>query len=189
MHGDLSFIERIIQSLANAGITHIIINVSWLKAQIVERLGDKHHDIPITYSDEGEIPLGTGGGIKRALPYLGDQRFLVINADVYTDWCPDRLCPLAPHDLAHLILTVPPDGAHGDFSLDHHTVIPGKDWTFCGIGYYSPDLFRRIGRDIFPLTDVLHPAIRKQRVSGQVYRGRWLDIGTPAALEKARRLE
>lgn len=180
-----SFIERHLMQLNGAGFTDVVVNVSYLRKQIIQRLGDgSHYGVRIVYSDEGDTLLNTGGGIKHALRLLGDEPFLVINADVYTDWIPRVKEPEAKQ-LAHLLLA-PPPGESGDFSLHNGLVTQGKQWTFCGIGYYRPELFYKESQANFPLLSVLTPAIAKGTVGGEVYNGLWLDIGTPETLELAR---
>lgn len=185
-----SFIERILLRLAKARFTDIVINVSWLRESIMQRLGSgERYGVRITYSDEGGHALDTGGGIKQALRYLGKEPFLVVNSDIYTDWTPgtDRSDVLRSGALAHLLLA-PPPGHSGDLDVHKGLIMPGKQWTFCGIGYYRPELFAGMPRKKFSLLDALTPAITQKRVSGEVYRGLWMDIGTPEKLERVRRL-
>ena len=183
-----SFIERIILRLADAHFTDIVVNVSWLRDAIMRRLGDgTRYGVRIAYSDEGDTALNTGGGIKRALPLLGSSPFLVMNADIYTNWMP-RVRNLAPRCSAHLLLCPPPPRHRGDFVLRSGLVTPGTQWTFSGIGYYRPEIFAAMQRDDFPLTDLLRPAIARDFwVGGEVYNGLWIDIGTPERLALARR--
>src|SRR5690606_1318504 len=96
-------IEYHLQALAAAGFDELVINHAWLGEQIVARLGDgSAWGLQIRYSAE-EQPLETGGGILRALPLLGDEPFLLVNGDVFSDFPFARLRrPLA--GLAHLVL-------------------------------------------------------------------------------------
>lgn len=111
-------IERQLLALRQAGVDDWVINHAWLGEQIEAYLGDGSRlGGRIAYSPEGE-PLETGGGIFRALPLLGEQPFLLLNGDVWSDFDYSRL-HLADGDLAHLVLVDNP--AHhpaGDFHLD-----------------------------------------------------------------------
>ncbi|MGB8712043.1 MAG: nucleotidyltransferase family protein, partial [Onishia taeanensis] len=107
-----------LERLAAAGITDVVINVSYRAEQIIEALGNgAAHGVSITWSRE-DSPLETGGGIKKALPLLGEAPFLLINGDV---WCTPDLTrlPRLDGDLAHLWLVDNPDQhPDGDFHLD-----------------------------------------------------------------------
>src|SRR6476661_6035503 len=96
-----------IEALARAGFRELVINVSHLGDRIVNALGDgRHWDVRIRYSREVE-PLETAGGIATALPLLGDAPFLVVNADIHTDFDFARALNVVPQDgpvVAHLVL-------------------------------------------------------------------------------------
>ncbi|WP_026186174.1 N-acetylmuramate alpha-1-phosphate uridylyltransferase MurU [Thioalkalivibrio thiocyanodenitrificans] len=184
MAGGRPLIEHHLLRLAAAGYRDVVINLAHLGGQIREHLGDgSRFGLAIRYSPEDRA-LETGGGIRRALPLLGDEPFLVINGDV---WCSHPLNPpvMAERDLAHLVLVDNP--AHhpaGDFCLIGGRVRDrGADrLTFSGIGWYRPALFRDHADGRFPLAPLLHAAMTGDHVSGEYYRGGWLDVGTPERL-------
>lgn len=101
--GGVPLIEYHLRALAAAGFNEIVINHAWLGQQIEDYLGDgTQFGLSIQYSPEGE-PLETGGGIFRALPLLGDDAFLVVNGDIWTDYDFSVLHqPIT--GLAHLVL-------------------------------------------------------------------------------------
>lgn len=186
--GGRCLIEHQLRALAAAGFEAAVINVAYRGEQIVAALGDgTRYGLPIAYSREQPGALDTGGGIRRALPLLGDAPFAVINADIYTDYPLRRLrtaLESAEAD-AHLILAPnPPHHPDGDFGLDDGRVArAGRRYTFAGIGVYRPALFDR-QQTRFPLAVVLDETIAAGRVQGELYRGRWFDVGTPAAFEQ-----
>ena len=94
-------------ALARAGIREVVINLSWLGDKVRAALGyGRDFGVSISWSEEGAIPLETGGGIFRALPLLGPGPFLVVNADIWTDIDFGRLhLPREAH--AHLVLGFP----------------------------------------------------------------------------------
>jgi len=191
--GGRPLIEHHLHALARAGITEVVVNLAHLGAQIRARLGDgARFGLAIRYSDEGGRGLETGGGIHRALPLLGTEPFLVVNADVYTDYPFGALPLLAPGDLAHLVLVDnPPHHPQGDFHLDGAGRVHAEGaprLTFAGIGVYRPELFRDCAPGAFPLAPLLRAAMAAGRVSGEHYRGRWVDVGTRERLEEANRL-
>lgn len=189
--GGRPLIEHQILRLVAAGFRDLVVNLAWLGEMIAARLGDgSRFGIHIQYSREPEGALETGGGIRNALPLLGDGPFVVVNADVWSDYPFETLRRPVTGD-AHIVLVDNP--AHrpgGDFALGPNgTVVEAERerLTFSGIGRYRPRLFaaRRVER--FPLSAVLRNAIEAQALSGEHHRGEWMDVGTPDRLEALER--
>jgi MurNAc alpha-1-phosphate uridylyltransferase len=185
--GGMPLIVHHLHALAMAGFRDVVVNVSWLGAQIQSALGDgSRFNVRLSYSEEGPEPLETGGGIFRALPLLGPAPFLVLNGDIWTDYPYAKLREsLRATDLAHLVLVANP--AHnpgGDFVLKEGRIIEeaGERLTFSGVGVYRPELFDGCQDGIFKLAPLLRAGARQGRVSGEVHDGEWLDIGTPQRL-------
>ena len=189
--GGQPLIGHLIERLARAGFTDLVVNVSHL-AQLVERgLGDgSHYGVTIAYSRE-EQALETGGGIAYALPLLGEAPFLVVNSDIYSDYDFARLATAAATlktgtARAHLVLVDNP--AHhpgGDFCLaDGRITNEGAPrLTFSGIGVYAPTLFAGVERGAkCQLAALLRPEMAQGRVHGEHHTGLWMDIGTPQRL-------
>lgn len=174
-----------IERLAAAGFRDLVINLGHLGEQIPQALGDGGRwGLQIRYSPE-QPALETGGGIFRALPLLGPDPFLVINGDIWTDYNP-AAARIDARDLAHLVLVAnPPFRPQGDFALVRGRVQErGKEQlTFSGIGVYRPELFAGCRPGAFPLAPLLREAMAEDRVGGECYRGRWIDIGTPERLQ------
>ena len=177
-----------LEKLARAGVAEVVINHAHLGHLIEAALGDgSRFGVSIRYSRELEA-LETAGGIALALPLLGADPFMVINADIYTDY---DFSVLARADLqvglAHLVLVDnPPQHPRGDFALEAGRVHEsGKRLlTFSGIGVYAPRLFSGIPPNAkVPLAPILRKAMAAERVSGEHYRGRWHDIGTAERLQ------
>ena len=177
-----------LEKLARAGFTDAVINHAHLGDMIEAALGDgSRFGLSIRYSPEGEA-LETAGGIALALPLLGAQPFLVINADIYSDYDFSALAGLDLQDrLAHLVLVDnPPQHPRGDFALETGRVRETGVGllTFSGIGVYAPRLFGGIPpRAKVPLAPLLRKAMAADRVSGEHYHGRWHDIGSPERLQ------
>ncbi|MGB5297605.1 MAG: nucleotidyltransferase family protein [Thiogranum sp.] len=188
--GGKPLIQYHIEALRDAGFRELVVNHAHLGNQIVERLGDgAQFGVHITYSAEPEGALETGGGIKQALPLLGEQPFLVINGDIWTDY-PYQQLYREPEGLAHLVLIDnPPHHVQGDFQLNGRRVTTDGEnkRTFSGIGLYRPDLFADSPGGAFPLAPLLRRAMQTGQVNGEYYQGRWLDIGTPQRLAELNR--
>jgi MurNAc alpha-1-phosphate uridylyltransferase len=183
--GGKPLLQYHLENLARAGIERIIINHARHGGLIERRFGSgREFGLEIHYSAEGEQPLETGGGIKRALPLFTPGPFIVVNADIWTDFDFTRL-PAAPAGLAHLVLVANPDHhPRGDFALDHDLVSErhGPRHTYSGIGVLQPELFAGVRATVFPLAPLLRDAARRGLVSGELYQGHWLDVGTPQRL-------
>jgi len=185
-------IEYHLRALAAAGFTEVVINHAWLGEQIEKYLDDgARWGLSIRFSVEGE-PLETGGGIFKALPLLGDEPFLLVNGDIWTDYDFSRLRqPL--HGLAHLVLVDNP-GHHGggDFRLAVGQVEDGAGaddtLTFSGISVLNPALFDGCQAGAFKLAPLLRQAMASGQVSGEHFTGQWVDVGTLERLAEVERL-
>lgn len=175
-----------LEALARAEVRDVVINLSWLGEKIRAALGDgSRHGVRIVYSEEGPVPLETGGGIHRALALLGPEPFLVVNSDVWTDMDFGRVLTLEDGADARLLLAPnPPHHPRGDFGLNGDFVVEREAdrFTYTGIGVYRPELFAGCTAGKFPLLPLLKRAIAARRLRGEVYRGDWLDIGSPDRL-------
>ena len=189
--GDKPLIMWILENLAAAGFNEIIINHAHLGSLIESALGDgARFGVHIAYSPEKEA-LETAGGIANALPLLGDEPFLVTNADIFCELDFKLLLPkvrsMAESGyLAHLVLVDNPEHhPQGDFGLMQGkvTLAGQQKLTYSGIGFYHPAFFASVARGtIARLAPLLHTQIEAGKVGGEHYRGLWLDVGTPERL-------
>ena len=186
--GGKKLIEYHIGALVESGITDIVINHAYLGEQIESYLGDgSQYGANIYYSPEVEA-LETGGGIFKALHLLGDDYFILVNGDVWTDYNFNQL-PKKISSLAHLVMVANPEhNLKGDFSLaaqenNHYLSQSGETkLTYSGIGVYHPDLFSNCIEGRFPLAPLLINAMKKNQITGEFYAGKWVDVGTPERL-------
>lgn len=180
-----------LEKLAAAGIRELVINHAHLGEQIEDALGNGHKwGVDIIYSPEPKGALETAGGIAKALPLLGEAPFLVVNGDVFCELDFSEFlrstASIGEND-AHLLLVPNPEhhGA-GDFSLRDGKVISsaeGETLTYAGIGLFSPNMFRQLPTgQAFKLRPLLDAAIAVERLSGERFDGRWVDVGTPQRL-------
>ena len=183
-----------IEKLAKAGFGRIVINHAHLGDQIEEILGDgEAFGVELRYSREGE-PLETAGGIATALPLIDADIFPVVNADVFCDYGFARFADVMArmrdeNTLAHLVLVDnPPHHPKGDFALAGEKVLDGDSahsLTFSGLGVYRRELFASTEPwKKAPLAPLLKDAMKMGRVTGEHFRGRWLDVGTPQRLKE-----
>lgn len=186
-----------IERLAKAGISEVVINHAWLGDKLVQALGDgSRWGINILYSAESSA-LETGGGIKQALPLLGNRPFLVINGDIFIDDLPDfselDTTERLNGKLAHLWLVDNPEQhPKGDFPLRDGLVAADiledePRLTFSGMGIYHPSLFDNTPDNGFPLAPLLRGKMALRAVSGSHFPGFWCDVGTKERLDKLER--
>ena len=183
-----------IEKLVAAGVTDIVINISHLGEMIEACLGDgARWAARITYSRE-PVPLETAGGILQALPLLGNAPFLLLNGDVWCECLLSDLSLLVLSKMAHLVLVPnPPHHPRGDFGLLDDRVLPrssqATSFTFSGVSVLHPALFDpwrdKTGQPL-PLGQVLSTEIAADQVTGSVFEGYWLDVGTPERLTALR---
>ncbi|MBT8105578.1 MAG: nucleotidyltransferase family protein [Woeseiaceae bacterium] len=184
--GGQSLLERHLEHLRAAGIREVVINLGWLGDKIVERVGSgQRYGLEVVYSDERGDVLETGGGIFKALPLLGSDPFVVINADIYTEMPVPELTLRDDHQ-AHLVLVpTPAYREHGDFDLVDGLVRNADEprFTVSGVSVYRPEFFHGCEAGRFSVAPLWRAAADRGEISGSLYAGPWADIGTPERLE------
>ena len=187
--GDTSLIERNIEHILNSGISEIVINISYLGALVRGHVIEKFPNENINFSVE-EKPLGTGGGLYKALPLLGSEPFLCMNADLFHNIKLDNLFS----DVESALLIGVPNPEHnqmGDFSLDKDIVninTEGNDLTWSGISIINPRIFKNkyFESTSFNIWEsVLLEYIKKKSIKGIRSSDLWIDVGTLDRLKLA----
>ncbi len=180
-----------IERLRDAGFRELVINHAHLGHLLETALGDgSAFGVRIAWSAEA-VALETAGGIRQALPLLGDAPFVVVNGDVFCDADFGALRAAAEalaagEDLAHLLLVPNPDHhPTGDFGLVNGRVHAEGEprLTFAGLGAYRPALFAGLAAgERAALGPLLRAAMAAGRVAGARHDGCWVDVGTPQRL-------
>ncbi|MFT7432412.1 MAG: MurNAc alpha-1-phosphate uridylyltransferase [Alphaproteobacteria bacterium] len=201
--GGVTPLERVITSLEKAGVEDVIINCSYLADQIIEKVYTWQHEnkfkckLIISHEDE---PLETAGGIKKVLHHFKDEPFIIANADIV--WQGDLASfvkTLTDHYNAEkmdFLLALTPNQyspkTGGDFKIqaDGQIRFLDKDetsnYSYCGLSISHPCAFANIGAGFTPLRTVWDLAIDAEMFYGFSASYAWIDMGTPAGLEKAR---
>lgn len=174
-----------LEKLAAAGFREVVINHAWLGEQIEQALGDgSRWNLTIRYSPETEA-LETGGGVFQALPLLGDEPFLLINGDVWTNWdySEANTILLKNGDVGHLwLIDNPAHNPNGDFCLQDGKVQDEKVLTFSGISLLSPALWKGYSNGAYSIAPMLRAAMVQQQIVGSRLNADWVDVGTPQRL-------
>ena len=184
-------IEYALDRLRAYGIKKVVINVSHLKDQLTAYLS-AIHGLTIKISEEAE-PLETGGGLKKALPFLGNDPVFTINSDIiWTDEQESALDRLTRYwdgaKMDFLLLTQPKAKAIGhDKGKDHLFIKPGNtfDWNerespyiIAGIGILHPRVLFHAPDGKFTVKILWHEALKRNRLACLPHHGQWFQTGT-----------
>ena len=183
-----SLIEWNILKLKSAGFDQIIINTHYLGNKIEDHIGNgEKFDLQIKYSHEEKI-LGTGGALIKAKELIGDDPFLILSGDLWTDYPFSRLINYDSKKKAHLILLKKGKEKEADMNLKNDYIFVdknSKELTYSGIGLINPKIYEGIKVDKLKLwKDLLLPFVSKQEISGEVYNGLALNINLKKDLEE-----
>ncbi len=197
-----SMLDRALDALDAFGIGRVVVNASYLAEFVGTCLAARRR--PSTVLSREEERLETGGGIRNALPLLGNEPFLVVNSDVVVPGAEVAYAALAEAwdetRMDALLLLVPRERAtgysgSGDFriatadgksgQLERSSSPSDLPLVFSGLQILNPHLFDEAPDGAFPL-GVLYARAREQdRLHGIVHEGPWLHVGTPAGLAEA----
>jgi N-acetyl-alpha-D-muramate 1-phosphate uridylyltransferase len=197
-----TLIDHCLDRFAEAGVSRAIVNVHWLADQIETHLTGRAKP-QILISDERPLLLDQGGGIKRALPLIGDAPFFLCNTDAFWIEGPrSNLARLAaafdPERMDAALLVASGAGAvgvdwPGDFSFDSDGRLTPREsrhvapFVYTGVGIIKPELFAGAQPEVFRLAPFFFEAARKGRLFGQRLDGLWLHVGRPEAIAEAER--
>jgi MurNAc alpha-1-phosphate uridylyltransferase len=195
-----SLIDYGLDRLAEAGIEQAVVNVHHLADALEQHLA-KRQQPRIVISDERGALLGTGGGIARALPKLGDVPFFLINSDTFwLDGVKPNFARLAEaYDggaMDALLLLAPTTGSIGYEGRGDYAMLPdgrlrrrgeqeAVPFVYAGASILSPALFADVPSGAFPLTTLFDRAGNKGRLFGLRLEGVWMHVGTPEAVAAA----
>lgn len=194
----IALLDHVLDHLREADVGRVVINAHYRAAQVEQHMVDRAAELDVTISDERELLLDTGGGLVRALPYIGDDPFLCVNAD---NWWTDQgenafkrlMSAWDDEAMDVLMLVVPLAGANntqgqGDFDMDNEGRLSRRKpdrkgafvWT--GIQMLAKRLIVDPPSDVFSTNIFWDRAIAAGRCFGLVHEGFWFDVGYPAAI-------
>jgi len=195
-------LDHVLDRLAEAGVGTAVVNVHYLADQIIRHVADRQAP-RVLISDERDTILGTGGGVVKALPLLGNAPFYHLNSDtLWIDGARPNLARLAdafdPARMDILLLMAPTAGSigyagSGDYAMltdgrlqrrKEHQVVP---FVYAGAALISPAIFRDARAGEFALTRMFDAAAAQDRLFGLRLDGTWMHVGTPDAIAAAER--
>jgi N-acetyl-alpha-D-muramate 1-phosphate uridylyltransferase len=193
-------LDHVLDKLADAGVSEAIVNVHYLPDQIIDHVAKRSRP-KVIISDERDTVLGTGGGVVKALPLLGDAPFYHLNADtMWIDGVRPNLARLAeafdPARMDILLLMAPTASSigysgSGDYAMTpdgalrkrkEHQVVP---FVYAGVAILSPSVFADAPKGEFSLTRMFDRANEQERLFGLRMDGVWMHVGTPDAVRAA----
>ena len=206
-------LERVIVKLKDAGFTEIVINIHHFGQQIIDFLQARQNfGITIHVSDERGELLDTGGGIKKARPFLdGNEPFLVHNADILSEIDQNAFYQTHLNNDAEATLLVSQRNTTRYLLWDENYQLNGwinkstgevkpegliyregslKELAFGGIHVISPSIFRYMENERwngkFPIIPFYLSICNKARIQGFPLQDvKWFDIGKPETLAQA----
>ena len=198
--GGKALIDYVLDRLAEQGVERAVVNVHHLADQIERHLAQRERP-DIVISDERDELLGTGGGVLKALPLLGEGPFFHVNSDtMWIDGVRSNLLRLAetfdPARMDILLLMAPTAssigyGGRGDYAMlpdgalrarREHQVVP---FVYAGAAIMSPSIFANAPKGDFSLTKMFDAANEQERLFGLRLDGVWMHVGTPDAVGAA----
>ena len=196
-----AMLDHMLDRLADAGVSRAVVNVHHLADQIERHVAGRAAPA-VTVSDERARLLDQAGGIRRALPHLGADAFLVCNTDavwiagprpnlprLFADWDPDRMDVLLL--VADAATSIGVDWP-GDFHMDPEGRLVRRaegdvaPFVYAGVGVMKPQAFADLA-DGTPvrLAPYFFAAAERGRLFATRLDGRWLHVGTPDAIAEA----
>jgi len=198
--GGRALIDHCLDRLAENGVERAIVNVHWL-ADPVEAHLERRTTPKILISDEREKLLDQGGAIKRALPLIGPDPFLICNTDAFWIEGPrSNVARLAdafdPKRMDVMLLVAATAGAvgvdwPGDFTMTKEGRLEAREapriapFVYTGVGVVKPELFAGEPAEVFRLAPFFHSAAAKGRLFGVRLDGLWLHVGRPETIAEA----
>ncbi|MGH1587818.1 nucleotidyltransferase family protein [Methylobacterium phyllosphaerae] len=196
-----ALLDHALDRVAEAGIGTAVVNVHYLADLIEGHLAHRSEGPATIVSDERAALLETGGGIRKALPLLGEAPFVVLNSDSFWLEGPasnlrrlidrwDGACMDGLLLVASTATSLGYEGA-GDFVMDpdgrlarrgERTVAP---FIYAGVAVLRPSLFADTPEGAFSLNLLFDRAIAAGRLFGMRLDGQWLHVGTPEAIRAA----
>ena len=199
----ISLVDRLLAHAENADIDKVVVNIHHLGGMLEHHLAPYTADGFVEISDERGGLLETGGGVKKALPKLGPEPFLVINGDaLWVDRAGSNINRLAEHwnseEMDVLLLLAPTNEAlgydgvgdflgagDGAFPIEFRAEAEAAPNMYAGVQIVKPEMYDAMPDGAFSNLEIFKKAAQKGRLYGLVIDGTWMHVGTPEAVGEA----
>lgn len=181
-----ALIDYHLENLAASGVDTVVINLHYLPEKIQQHVGDgAAYGIKVLYSPEAEL-LGAGGGVHHALRLLGDEPFIVVGGDMWTDYHYANLVGKLQGEAHVVLVDNPPFHPEGDYSLEQGRLVPPAETTYnyAGFGIYTADFYRHAGAGSYGIDGLFSAAMAAEAVTAEYYQGGWANLNTPDQLQR-----
>jgi MurNAc alpha-1-phosphate uridylyltransferase len=195
-----ALLDHMLDRLADAGVEIAVVNVHYLAEQIERHVAARKKPRVVISDERGQI-LGTGGGVVKALPQLGNAPFFHVNSDsIWIEGVTPNLTRLATAfdatTMDALLLLAPTAGSVGYAGRGDFTMAPGGALTrreerdvapfvYAGAAILTPAMFKGAPQGEFSLTTLFDRAAAAGRLHGLRLDGLWMHVGTPEAISEA----
>jgi NDP-sugar pyrophosphorylase family protein len=209
--GGKPLLQHAIEKLKIEGFSEIVVNVHHFSELVIEFINSYDFDISVLVSDETGKLLDTGGGLKKAAPFLaGDEPILIFNVDILSNLNLQKPIEVHLQSGALATLVVRNRQTQRYFKFDHEKRLVGwinkktgekivsvpenyenaTEMAFSGIHVVSPEIFKLMpANDRFSITNFYLELAKNHLIKGYFDESElWMDVGKPEELAKARKL-
>jgi NDP-sugar pyrophosphorylase family protein len=209
--GGKPLLQHAIEKLKKEGFSEIVVNVHHFSELVIEFINSYDFDISVLVSDETGKLLDTGGGLKKAAPFLaGDEPILIFNVDILSNLNLQKPIEVHLQSGALATLVVRNRQTQRYFKFDHEKRLVGwinkktgekivsvpenfenaTEMAFSGIHVVSPEVFKLMpANDRFSITNFYLELAKNHLIKGYFDDSElWMDVGKPEELAKARKL-
>ena len=169
-----------------SGITRRVVNVHYQPDMMRQHLAG----LDVAISDETDLLRETGGGLRHALPLLGEGPVLTLNTDAVwkgSNPIPQLMSAWQPH-MEALLMLIPKTHVHGHVGPGDFTRAPsghltrGQDAVYSGLQIIRTKVLAEIQQDVFSLNIAWDIIASRGGLYGQIYDGAWCDVGRPESI-------
>ena len=198
--GSKNLLERSINLLENHGVEQIIINVHYLATQVEKFISNVKSKVKITISDEKDLLLDTGGGVKEGTKNFGKNPFFVLNPD--TLWLTDYLSEMKSLEKIYFESKNPclllvnkklsfDTSFKGDFNLKNNIVTKDikNNFIFTGLQLLDRNYLDPIEKKVFSMNEVWNNLINNSRLSGLESSQKFYHLNTEEMYNKISNLD
>ncbi len=209
--GDKTLLQLAIEKLKKEGINEIVVNVHHFSELVIFFIKTHDFGIPVHISDETKMLLNTGGGLKKAAPFLlGKEPILIYNVDILSSLKLTDVITEQKKTGALATLVVRQRNTQRYLKFDARKKLVGwinkkngdsrisipenfenaTEMAFSGIHIIQPQIFDLMPlKEQFSIIDLYLELAKNHKIKGYFDDSEmWIDVGKPDQLEEARKM-